>query len=41
MKSWRDDCSHQKTLSADDTYRVLDTVHRFMQAIGAIEEDDL
>lgn len=37
IKSWRDDFSHQKTLTADDTYRVLDTVHRFMQAIGAGE----
>ena len=39
IKSWRDDYAHQKTLSADDTYRVLDTVHRFMQAIGAGEHE--
>lgn len=38
IKQWRDDHAHQKTFSADDTYRALDTVHRFLDAIGAGEQ---
>ena len=39
IKQWRDDHAHQKPVSADDAYRVLDTVHRFLPAIDAFEHE--
>ena len=41
IKQWRDDHAHQKPVSADDAYRALDTVHRFLQAIGAGEHESV
>jgi len=36
----RNDWAHNKPLSADDTYRALDTAERLLRAIGAVQQAD-
>ena len=37
----RNDWAHNKPLSADDTYRALDTAERLLRAVGAIKQADV
>jgi predicted AAA+ superfamily ATPase len=37
----RNDWAHNKPLSADDTYRALDTAERLLRAVGAVKQADV